>query len=258
MDAVIRAENLSKQYTIGAFQGGTETFREMLMYQLKAPLRLVSRSNQKNGEDTIWALKDISFEVGKGEIIGVIGRNGSGKSTLLKILSRITEPTQGCAELQGRVSSLLEVGTGFHPELTGRDNIYLNGTILGMKRAEINRKFEKIIAFAEVEKFIDTPVKHYSSGMQVRLAFSVAAHLDPEVLLIDEVLAVGDLGFQKKCLDKMGSVSKEGRTILFVTHQMNHIRRLCGRCLWLDKGQIKKSGSTSEVINAYEETMSSA
>lgn len=258
MDTIIKAENLSKQYSIGAYQISTETFREMLMRQLKAPLYLISRANQKNNEEKIWALKNISFEVEKGEIVGVIGRNGSGKSTLLKILSRITEPTQGYATLKGRVSSLLEVGTGFHPELTGRENIYLNGTILGMKRVEINRKFEEIISFSEVEKFIDTPVKHYSSGMNIRLAFSVAAHLDPEVLLIDEVLAVGDLGFQKKCLGKMVSVSEEGRTILFVTHQMNHVRRLCGRCIWLEEGKIKKSGSTAEVVSAYEKAMGSA
>jgi lipopolysaccharide transport system ATP-binding protein len=202
-------------------------------------------------DDTIWALRDVSFEVKRGEVVGIIGRNGAGKSTLLKILSRITEPTGGRAEIHGRVGSLLEVGTGFHPELTGRENIYLNGAILGMKRAEIDRKFDEIVAFAEIEKFLDTPVKRYSSGMYVRLAFAVAAHLEPEILLVDEVLAVGDAAFQKKCLGKMGDVAREGRTVLFVSHNMGAVARLCNRSMWLDDGCIHKQGATSEVINAY-------
>jgi lipopolysaccharide transport system ATP-binding protein len=202
-------------------------------------------------------LKDVSFNINRGEVVGIIGRNGAGKSTLLKILSRITEPTDGHAEIRGRVGSLLEVGTGFHPELSGRENIYLNGTILGMKKTEIQRKFDEIVAFAEVEKFIDTPVKHYSSGMYVRLAFAVAAHLEPEVLLIDEVLAVGDIAFQKKCLGKMGEVAKSGRTVIFVSHQMNQMRRLCERVAWLDSGGLRKIGSGSEVISGYEAAMSS-
>jgi lipopolysaccharide transport system ATP-binding protein len=201
--------------------------------------------------ETIWALKDVSFEVSRGEVIGIIGGNGAGKSTLLKILSRITEPTTGFAEINGRVGSLLEVGTGFHQELTGRENIYLNGAILGMKRAEINRKFDEIVAFSEVERFIDTPVKHYSSGMYLRLAFAVAAHLEPEILLVDEVLAVGDAGFQKKCLGKMGAVAKEGRTILFVSHNMGAITQLCETAVQLEKGELKRIGPSSEVVNAY-------
>ena len=201
--------------------------------------------------DTIWALKDVSFEVKHGEVLGLIGRNGAGKSTLLKILSRITEPTAGRAEIHGRVGSLLEVGTGFHRELTGRENIYLNGAILGMRKAEIDRKFDEIVAFAEVEKFLDTPVKRYSSGMYVRLAFAVAAHLEPEILLVDEVLAVGDAAFQKKCLGKMDAVAKEGRTVLFVSHNMAAVSRLCARALWIDQGQVKHLSSPEEVVAAY-------
>jgi lipopolysaccharide transport system ATP-binding protein len=207
--------------------------------------------------NTIWALKDVSFEVKRGEVVGIIGRNGAGKTTLLKILSRITEPTEGYAEIRGRVGSLLEVGTGFHAELTGRENIYLSGAIIGMKKAEIERKFDEIVAFAEIEKFIDTPVKHYSNGMYVRLAFALAAHLEPEILLVDEVLAVGDASFQKKCLGKMGDVAKGGRTVLFISHQMNQIRRLCEKAMWLDAGQIQKLGHTPEVVGAYETAMSS-
>ncbi len=201
--------------------------------------------------DTIWALKDVSFEVKHGEVVGIIGRNGAGKTTLLKILSRITEPTEGRAEIHGRVGSLLEVGTGFHPELTGRENIYLNGAILGMKKAEIDRKFDEIVAFAEIEKFLDTPVKHYSSGMYVRLAFAVAAHLEPEILLVDEVLAVGDDAFQKKCLGKMGDVAREGRTVLFVSHNMGAINQLCPTCVWLDYGRIRSLGPTSPIVSSY-------
>jgi lipopolysaccharide transport system ATP-binding protein len=206
---------------------------------------------QSSQDDVIWALKDVSFEVKQGEVVGIIGRNGAGKSTLLKILTRITEPTSGSVKLYGRVSSLLEVGTGFHPELTGRENIYLNGAILGMRKAEINRKFDEIVEFAEIEKFLDTPVKRYSSGMYVRLAFAVAAHLEPEILLVDEVLAVGDAQFQKKCLGKMGDVSKEGRTVLFVSHNMAAISTLCSRVLLFDHGEITGIGSPQRVISDY-------
>jgi len=202
--------------------------------------------------DEIWALRDVSFEVKRGEVLGIIGKNGAGKSTLLKILSRITEPTSGRAIMRGRVGSLLEVGTGFHPELTGRDNIYLSGAILGMRKAEIAKKFDEIVAFAEIDKFIDTPVKRYSSGMYVRLAFAVAAHLDPEILLVDEVLAVGDAAFQKKCLGKMSDVShKEGRTVLFVSHNMGAISQLCGEAIWIDNGQIKSRSSARDTIDRY-------
>jgi ABC-type polysaccharide/polyol phosphate transport system ATPase subunit len=202
--------------------------------------------------EDFWALKNVSFDLAHGETVGIIGRNGAGKSTLLKVLSRITEPTEGRARLRGRVASLLEVGTGFHPELTGRENIFLNGAILGMSRAEIRSKFDEIVAFAEVERFLDTPVKRFSSGMYVRLAFAVAAHLEPEILVVDEVLAVGDAEFQKKCLGRMGGAASEGRTILFVSHQMNQIRRLCCRCLWFHGGQLRMDGATAEVIAAYE------
>ncbi|MBC7238149.1 MAG: ABC transporter ATP-binding protein, partial [Chloroflexi bacterium] len=231
-DLAIRVEQLSKRYRIGARQQTFNRLSEQVMHTLGAPLRRLRRLGQPPPpEETIWALKDISFEVRKGEVVGVIGRNGAGKSTLLKVLSRITEPTAGWAEIHGRVGSLLEVGTGFHPELTGRENIYLNGTILGMKKAEVERKFDEIVAFAEVEPFLDTPVKRYSSGMSVRLAFAVAAHLEPEILLVDEVLAVGDAEFQKKCLGKMGEVAREGRTVLFVSHNMGAVVRLCKRAL---------------------------
>ena len=209
------------------------------------------------GDDVeeFWALKDVSFEVKRGEVVGIIGRNGAGKSTLLKILSRITEPSEGRVTIKGRVASLLEVGTGFHPELTGRENIYLNGAILGMSRAEIRRKFDEIVAFAEVEHFLDTPVKRYSSGMYVRLAFAVAAHLEPEILIVDEVLAVGDAEFQKKCLGKMDHVAKQGRTVILITHQMNQIRNLCDRCNWLDRGRVRASGPSLEVIGSYEASL---
>lgn len=205
----------------------------------------------EDSDDIIWALKDVSFEVKRGEVIGIIGKNGSGKSTLLKILSRITEPTEGSVELRGRVSSLLEVGTGFHRELTGRENIYLNGTILGMRKWEIDKKFDEIVAFSEIEKFIDTPVKHYSSGMYVRLAFAVAAYMESEILLVDEVLAVGDAAFQKKCLGKMGDIAKEGRTVLFVSHNMPTILRLCERVIFLKKGSICADGIGQQVVNNY-------
>lgn len=249
-DIVINVKDLSKLYLLGESQA-YRTLRESInSFFLKTLKR------RKSSREFIWALKDISFEVKKGEVIGIIGRNGSGKTTLLKILSRITPPTEGRAEVLGRAGSLLEVGTGFHPELTGRDNIFLNGAILGMRKKEITRKFDEIVNFAEIERFIDTPIKHYSSGMYVRLAFAVAAHLEPEILLVDEVLAVGDIAFQKKCLGKMGDVAESGRTVLFVSHQMNQIRRLCQRCIWLDSGKIKKIGNTVEIVSAYESSFS--
>ncbi len=253
-DIAIRVQGLSKQYRIGNRTTHYNTLRESLVSAATSPIRRLRRSkNGSNGPETIWALRDVSFEVQRGEVVGIIGRNGTGKSTLLKILSRITKPTSGRAEVYGRVGSLLEVGTGFHPELTGRENIYLNGAILGMRKSEIARKFDEIVAFAEIEKFLDTPVKHYSSGMYVRLAFAVAAHLEPEILLVDEVLAVGDLAFQKKCLGKMGDVAKEGRTVLFVSHNMQAVRSLCGRGLLLSKGQLASIGPTAEIVATYHE-----
>ncbi|MDD1777655.1 MAG: ABC transporter ATP-binding protein [Candidatus Helarchaeota archaeon] len=259
-DIAIRVENLSKLYKIGRKLENYRTLRESLANTLSARLRWGKnpKSQTRNpNSDYIWALKDVSLEIKRGEVVGIVGRNGAGKSTLLKILSRITEPTEGYAEIHGRVGSLLEVGTGFHPELTGRENIFLNGAILGMKKAEIERNFDEIVAFAEVDKFIDTPVKHYSSGMYVRLAFAVAAHLEPEILVVDEVLAVGDLQFQKKCLGKIGDVAKGGRTVLLVSHQMNQIHRLSEKGIWLDNGQIQRIGPAGEVITAYEAKMSS-
>jgi lipopolysaccharide transport system ATP-binding protein len=252
MEPIIKVENLSKQYRIGRRQAPYETLRDNIMGALYAPLqRLRSAFQRSNDHNVIWALKDISFEVSPGEVVGIIGRNGAGKSTLLKVLSRVTEPTAGCVEIYGRVGSLLEVGTGFHPELTGRENIYLNGAILGMKKREIENKFDEIVTFAEVEKFIDTPVKHYSSGMYLRLAFAVAAHLDPEILLVDEVLAVGDAAFQKKCLGKMGDVAKEGRTVLFVSHNMAAIESFCDRCLLFVRGRLESAGNPSNVVAQY-------
>jgi lipopolysaccharide transport system ATP-binding protein len=246
-DTVIHVENLSKQYKIGPKQP-YQTLRDQLTQGAK---RLFARPLKRARQEAIWALKDVSFEVQPGEVMGVIGRNGSGKSTLLKVLSRITEPTEGSAEIRGRIGSLLEVGTGFHPELTGRENIYLSGAILGMKKSEIRQKFDEILAFAEVEKFIDTPVKHYSSGMYVRLAFAVAAHLDPEILLVDEVLAVGDALFQKKCLGKMEEVGKAGRTILLVSHNMGMVASLCTRCVLLHEGSLVAIGPPARVIQSY-------
>ncbi|MGQ9865341.1 MAG: ABC transporter ATP-binding protein [Pseudanabaenaceae cyanobacterium] len=250
-ETIIRVENLGKKYLIGHQGKGYGSFREMLSHRLR---RLWTPANppQEDYREEFWALQDINFEVQRGDRVGIIGRNGAGKSTLLKILSRITEPTTGRITIRGRVASLLEVGTGFHPELTGRENIFLNGVILGMKRAEIQRKFDEIVAFAEVEKFLDTPVKHYSSGMYVRLAFAVAAHLDPEILVVDEVLAVGDAAFQKKCLGKMEDVAeKEGRTVLFVSHTMSAITRLCDRVLWLAKGQAVGMGNPQNMVSRY-------
>jgi len=256
---MIKVNNLSKRYRIGAAEKGYKTFREAIIEGICAPVRnltkLRSLTKFKNGyeDNVVWALRDISFEVDEGEVLGIIGNNGAGKTTILKVLSRITEPTSGFAEIHGRVSSLLEVGTGFHPELTGRENIFLNGAILGMRKREIDRKFDEIVAFSEIEKFIDTPVKRYSSGMYVRLAFAVAAHLEPEILLIDEVLAVGDIAFQRKCLGRMGNIAKGGRTVLFVSHNMSAIRSLCGRAIWLDGGRIVMAGLTGEVIQNYQD-----
>jgi lipopolysaccharide transport system ATP-binding protein len=253
----ICVEELGKRYRLGHKQEPYRTLRDALTNTLIGPFRRASRvlHGQAGGaaepDGAIWALKDVSFEVERGEIVGIIGRNGAGKSTLLKILSRITEPTTGFAEIRGRMGSLLEVGTGFHPELTGRENIYLNGAILGMKHAEIRRKFDEIVAFAEVAKFIDTPVKHYSSGMQMRLAFAVAAHLEPEILLVDEVLAVGDGSFQRKCLNKMEEVGLGGRTVLFVSHNMPAVTRLCRRTILLDEGRVLKDGPAHQVVSAY-------
>lgn len=250
---VIRVEGLGKEYVIGGRDAGRETFREMLTSSITAPFRRFRRlSGDVKPEERIWALKDVSFAIEQGEVVGIIGRNGAGKSTLLKILSRITEPTEGRAEIRGRVGSLLEVGTGFHPELTGRENIYLNGAILGMSHAEIGRKFDEIVDFAEVEKFLDTPVKRYSSGMAVRLAFAVAAHLDPEVLLVDEVLAVGDVEFQKKCLGKMESVAEmEGRTVVLVSHNVAALQAICTFGITLEDGRICGVGPVEEQIQAY-------
>ena len=256
-DIAIRVKNLSKRYYIGRKQEKYGTLRDTLADTFMTPFRRAGKllRGQATGaaelDETVWALKDVSFEVKRGEVMGIIGRNGAGKSTLLKILSRITEPTSGFADVYGRVGSLLEVGTGFHTELTGRENIYLNGAILGMKRAEIKRKFDEIVAFAEVERFIDTPVKHYSSGMYLRLAFAVAAHLEPEILLVDEVLAVGDVAFQKKCLGKMEDVAKEGRTVLFVSHNMAAVQQLTRTCLLLQDGRLVSKGITADVINHY-------
>jgi len=250
-DAAIRVAGLSKLYRLGKRER-YRTLRDTLVDTFTAPLRRLRSGPSPNGEpETIWALKDVSFEVGHGDVIGIIGRNGAGKSTLLKILSRITDPTEGTAEIHGRVGSLLEVGTGFHPELTGRENIFLNGAILGMKRSEILRRFDEIVAFAELEKFIDTPVKHFSSGMYMRLAFAVAAHLEPEILIVDEVLAVGDAEFQKKCLGKMGDVAKEGRTVLFVSHNLTAIATLCKTAIWLHCGERRISGPSDTVVSEY-------
>jgi lipopolysaccharide transport system ATP-binding protein len=258
-DVAIRAEGLGKQYRFGA-QAPQRNLREALMRLGAAPYRAAARlwrrpapapGAWKRGE-LFWALKDVSFEVRQGEVVGIVGRNGAGKSTLLKVVSQITEPSAGQLELYGRVASLLEVGTGFHPELTGRENVFLNGAILGMSRAEIRRKFDEIVAFAEVERFLDTAVKFYSSGMYMRLAFAVAAHLDPEILVVDEVLAVGDAAFQEKCLGKMGEVARGGRTVLFVSHNAHAVRALCGRAVLLHGGSVQADGPALEVLGRYE------
>jgi len=246
----IRVEDLGKKYRIGAQVARYQTLRDTLVSALKAPINALG-NRRYMPTNTIWALDGVSFEVKKGEVLGVIGRNGAGKSTLLKILSRVTEPSKGSAEIHGRVGSLLEVGTGFHPELTGRENIALNGAILGMKRAEIDRKFDEIVEFSGVEKFIDTPVKWYSSGMYLRLAFAVAAHMEPEILVVDEVLAVGDAEFQRKCLGKMSDVAQEGRTVLFVSHNMSAILHLTEEAIVLDKGQVAHRSATAEAVDYY-------
>ena len=258
-DFAIRVDSLSKRYRIGPQDERHRTLVGTLLRSAAQPAINLRRlrsltafgEDEHDAADVIWALNDVSFEVKRGEVVGLIGRNGAGKSTILKILSRITYPTVGRVEINGRVGSLLEVGTGFHPELTGRDNVYLNGTILGMRKAEVDRKFDEIVDFSGVGKFIDTPVKRYSSGMSVRLAFSVAAHLDPEILLVDEVLAVGDAGFQKKCLGKMHDVSKEGRTVLFVSHVMQAVRNLCERTLYVNAGKLASDGPTDTVLRDY-------
>jgi len=253
-DIALSVQNLSKSFKIAHHAGGFGRYRTLHDELLALPRRLLKRlrGEGRPTSEIFWALKNVSFDVKAGEVLGIIGSNGAGKSTLLKILNRITEPTTGGVDVYGRVGALLEVGTGFHPELTGRENIFLNGAILGMIRVEIKRKFDEIVAFAEVERFLDTPVKRYSSGMYVRLAFAVAAHLDPEILLIDEVLAVGDAEFQKKCLAKMEDVAaNEGRTVIFVSHNMDAVRRLCSTCIMLRQGEIAKSGDTADVIAAY-------
>ena len=253
----ISVDGLSKYYRLGESSRSHDTLRDQLAATARRLLRGTrtptedDRHKGRSRDDTVWALRDVSFDVTHGEVVGIIGRNGAGKSTLLKILSRITSPSRGRARIYGRVGSLLEVGAGFHGELTGRENVYLNGAILGMHKSEIERKFDEIVSFAEVERFIDTPVKRYSSGMYVRLAFAVAAHLEPDVLVVDEVLAVGDMAFQKKCLGKLGSVAREGRTVLFVSHQMATIQSLCPRLLLLDGGELKADGGSSAVIADY-------
>ncbi|MBI3649879.1 MAG: ABC transporter ATP-binding protein [Acidobacteria bacterium] len=254
MKPIIKVQNLSKKFRITpGEQPGLQydTLREAIAKAVKAPLRRWRGNHGEEGKDTLWALKDVSFEVLPGEVLGIIGPNGAGKSTLLSILSRIIEPTSGRAEIYGRVASLLEVGTGFHPDLSGRENVYLNGAVLGMKRREIEARFDEIVAFAEIERFIDTPVKRYSSGMYLRLAFVVAAHLDPEVLIVDEVLAVGDAGFQKKCLGKMDDVTRSGRTVLFVTHSVGMISQMCEHAILMKAGRVHMKGPAIEVVDYY-------
>ncbi len=255
----IIVKDLGKRFQIGQRAQYAPSFRDAAVDAFKAPWRRFrSLSGKESEKETFWALKDVSFETQRGDVVGIIGRNGAGKSTMLKILSRILEPTEGEVRMRGRASSLLEVGTGFHPDLTGRENTYLNGAILGMKRAEINQKFDDIVAFAEVEKFLDTPVKYYSSGMYVRLAFAVAAHLEPEILIVDEVLAVGDAAFQKKCLGRMGNVARQGRTVLFVSHNMAAVKSLCRRAIWIDQGRIRMDGPAGEVVDTYLRTLTSS
>ncbi len=251
-DIAIRVENLGKRYKIGALTDRNDTLRDQLVdFGARVTSRLMRKPGNQPANDFVWALQDVSFDVNRGQVLGVIGRNGAGKSTLLKVLSRITDPTAGTVTLRGRVGSLLEVGTGFHPELTGRENIFLNGAILGMKRREIERKYDEIVAFSEVEKFIDTPVKRYSSGMYLRLAFAVAAHLEPEILVVDEVLAVGDAEFQRKCMGKMSDVAQQGRTVLFVSHNMSAVLRLTEEAIVLEKGQLVKRAPSAEAVDHY-------
>lgn len=264
-DLAIRVEGLGKRYRIGSNQP-YKALRDTLTAAGAAPFRALantirggrSKDGHSDPASSIWALKEVSLEIKQGEVLGIIGSNGAGKTTLLKILSRITDPTEGFAEIRGRVGSLLEVGTGFHPELTGRENIYLNGAIIGMKKAQIKQKFDEIVAFAEVERFIETPLKHYSSGMYVRLAFAVSAHLEPDVLLVDEVLAVGDAAFQKKCMGKMQEVGQEGRTVVLVSHNMAAISSLATRCIWIKEGRVARDGATSTVISSYLEESAAA
>lgn len=254
MVPILEIKGISKEYRLGRAFQGTENFREFIQRKLRAPLAGLGGNNgvaAKTKDHRFWALRDVSFDVAEGDVVGIIGRNGAGKSTLLKVISRITDPTEGRVILRGRLASLLEVGTGFHPELTGRENIFLNGAILGMRKAEIVAKFDEIVAFAEIDKFLDTPVKHYSSGMYVRLAFAVAAHLNPEILVVDEVLAVGDIAFQRKCLGKMNEVSRGGRTVLFVSHNMAAVENLCRRGVVLDRGKKVYEGSTKDAIHHY-------
>jgi len=251
-ETAIRVDNLSKQYRIGQ-RRPYKTVRESIQNLFRKPS---AGSDAGSTDQTFWALKDINFEVKQGEVVGIIGRNGAGKSTLLKVLSRITEPTSGQVETTGRVGSLLEVGTGFHPELTGRENVYLNGAILGMRRSEIATKFEQIVAFAEIDRFLDTPVKFYSSGMYTRLAFAVAAHLEPEILIVDEVLAVGDAQFQQKCMGRMGEVAREGRTVLFVSHNLAAIREICETAIWLERGSVRATGAARDITSQYLERRS--
>lgn len=258
MRPIVRVNDLSKRYRLGSRDNAYETLRESLAEIMRSPFDRLRGQNGKQNDETIWAIRNLNFEVEPGEVLGIIGRNGAGKSTLLKILSRVTEPTSGRAELFGRVASLLEVGTGFHPELTGRENIYLNGALLGMKRKEIESKFDQIVEFSELEKFLDTPVKRYSSGMFTRLAFAVASYLEPEILIVDEVLAVGDAQFQKKSLGKMSSVATEGRTVLFVSHNMIAVQSLCQRVIWLEHGEIVEHGPANTVVHNYMASSSGA
>ena len=246
-DIAIHVENLSKKYKLGAMYERQDTLRDLLVSTFKSPFQKKTKSK----DQTLWALKDVSFDIDRGSVVGIVGRNGAGKSTLLKVLSRVTDPTSGIGEIRGRVGSLLEVGTGFHPELTGRENIYLNGAILGMKRNEIEKKFDEIVDFSEVAKFIDTPVKRYSSGMYLRLAFAVAAHLEPDILVVDEVLAVGDAEFQRKCLGKMSDVAEQGRTVLFVSHNMSAILRLTSETLVMEKGRVVMRAPSNEAVDYY-------
>ena len=248
----IRAEGLAKRYRIGAIRRQHDRLSEALVRAATAPIRRLRAVGRPCSDNQfIWALKGVTFEVGEGEVVGVIGRNGSGKSTLLRVLSRITEPTAGRAQIRGRVGSLLEVGTGFHPDLTGRENVYLNGAILGMRRQEVTRRFDEIVAFAEVERFLDTQIKHYSSGMKVRLAFAVAAHLDPEVLFLDEMLAVGDHAFREMCFERLRGVRTSGKTVLLVSHDMDSVVNLCSHAMWLDEGEVRAWGTPSDVVRKY-------